>query len=398
VQHGTDWLAIENALLKDHKEAMSKLQVVLDTLKDKVGIFRERKALILGKIRKMQGEAQQKTLEYLDRVDKLESDCSEVSGEDLSKFNIDPKSIDNFKSACSDAKNKINTFKKDVLEPILKQTSVPKDVDLEVEFSNAPLWPELEPQLQSLASAVEKAEQLGGEVLKVRIEFMKALQDLEAPLASARATMEEVEKSAHEISGRGLDETDLNAKRGAVDRLDTKLEGLQAQSKDPDGFRAAAAQFIEAVAAAKEAVDASQAELKRREAELKERKALEDQLEEISGEVNQAEATVLQKMEKMIGGSDGDDKIDIPDIHALIAETTDLRSKVYTLDVEELKEKVKQLRDKSSADVEKLKALHKEAEDKNKKKFADLKARFNNRASVAPPPVPQKLPVRTAPM
>merc|ERR1712176_1578089 len=91
-------------------------------------------------------------------------------------------------------------------------------------------------------------------------------------------------------------------------------------------------------------------------------------------------------MEKMIGGSDGPE---IPDIHSLLTESTDLRTQVYTMDLEELKSKVKSLQERSQADVEKLKNMHKDAEEKNKKRFADLKARFNARASVAPPPIPR---------
>jgi len=268
----------------------------------------------------------------------------------------------------------------------LTQNHVPEDIDLEVEFSNSPLYPELSTQLSTLQSAVERADKLGEEVLKVRIEFMKALQDLEEPINSARNDMSAVSQGSSEVSGRGIDDSDLKEKLGAAYRLNTKLEGLQVQAKDPDGFRATATELIAAVAAAQAALESAREELKRREAELRERKQCEETLEEISGEVNQAEETVLKKMEKMIGG--GDDAPEIPDIQSLIARSTDLRSQCYTMEVEELKSKVSALREQSQADVQKLKDMHKDADEKNKKRFADLKARFNNRASVAPPPLP----------
>merc|ERR1712176_58531 len=366
---------------------MSKLQVILDTLIEKIDAIRERKLTILGKIRKMQGEAQQKVIDFLDRVEKLEAECAEVSQDDLTKFGIDPKNIDNFKAACADAKKEINAFKTNVLEPILTQNSVPADVDLEVEFCNAPLWPELQPKLAELQSAVEQAEQLGEEVLKVRIEFMKALNDLEEPIAAARNDLDTVIKGRTEIAGQGIDDSDFNLKLHSACRLDTKLEGLQVHARDPDGFRATAAQFLDAVAAGKAALEAAREEIRRREAELKERKELQDQLEDISGVVNQAEESVLKSMEKMIGGSDDSRKI--PDIRALITKSIDLSSRVYTMDLDELRANVEALQEKSQADVQKLKDLHKDAEQQNKQKFADLRAKYANRANVAPPPLPR---------
>merc|ERR1712110_352710 len=125
---------------------------------------------------------------------------------------------------------------------------------------------------------------------------MNALKDLEEPIATARSGMSAVNQGASEVSGHGIDDSDLRTKLGAAYKLNTKLEGLQVQAKDPDSFRATAAELIAAVDAAKAALESAKEELARRAAELKERRACEETLEDISGEANQAEETVLKKM------------------------------------------------------------------------------------------------------
>jgi len=383
-KYGNDYATIEAELNKEHGKVINTLQTTVEKCADHIQEYRTKKEKLFLEMRRLQGVGTQTTIDLLARIDTMESECAEIKPEDLMSAGIDAKAIEEFKSACKVAREKIEALKKNTLEPLLKLKEVPEDMDLDsdVRFKLCPTLPD---DLDALKQFVEKAEKQSEAVLKVRVEFMKALKDMEEPALDAHSQMMLLSKRGVQVIAKGVDAEEIGSLLKRADELWNRLEAIQAAAKDADAYRSAAKEYLEVVEAAKDVVEKGEDDLNRVLKDQAERQALMDILDNLSGEINAAEEQYLITRERF-GSVDDESPPSLTGIHS---EIHSLRVESAALPIPELKEKVEMLQKTEKENLEKLQSLKDRAADASKNRFAALKNKWgapDSPKKAGPPP------------
>merc|ERR1711865_1371715 len=98
-----------------------------------------------------------------------------------------------------------------------------------------------EGMLAEAQSALAKTEELALVVLKVRRQFLQATEELEPVRAANKEKMDQLDEPARRCNAEGM--THIAELIEKAVSIDDKCEALLVASRDPDGFRAAVAEY-----------------------------------------------------------------------------------------------------------------------------------------------------------
>jgi len=316
-------------------------------------------------------KSQSHILDLLRRIDAVEEDsqdCSAVADKD---------DLEKCAASCKSARDNLLKLQKETLPEFQKTTPAASAVDLEAEpWHVDDPCPKIGTLMKEAEGLVTKTEDLSFAVLKVRRAFQEAMKDLDDQLSENRSKLESLAEAGRNCVAEGLD--DVVNFLNKAHKLNTKLEALELECQDPDGFRATAAEYVQAVKEAAEAVQAAEAELARREAERAERLALIEKLDEISAKISEAQVSLLKEQEKIVGGGDALAGATSKLVQEVLPEVPRLRQRSGE-DLSTWKPEVEALVAKSNELMEQVELMVAEGKRKSKAKFESLKKRFSGK-------------------
>merc|ERR1719276_780989 len=237
---------------------MKKMRSTLDEVQAAVEKANKRKtefeAAFSHKVRK----GIEDLISMLDSLSAVEKDVADTA---------EKADVDQCNASCAETRAKIEGLQTGVLPDIQKKG--PGQADLDSSGAIGDVCPEMTGMLAEAKAALEKTEELALVVLKVRREFMKAIEELDPVRTANREKMDQLDEPARRCNAEGM--TNIAELIEKAVSIDDKCDKLLTASRDPDGFRAAVAEYTAAVAAAEAAVAEGKEELARRERERAQR-------------------------------------------------------------------------------------------------------------------------------
>jgi len=273
------------AEMEPHKDNMKKMRSTLDDVQAAVEKANKRKtefeAAFSHKVRK----GIEDLISMLDSLAAVEKDVADMAD------TAEKADVDQCNASCAETRAKIEGLQTGVLPDIQKKG--PGQADLDSSGAIGDVCPEMTGMLAEAQGALAKTEELALVVLKVRREFMKAIEELDPVRTANREKMDQLDEPARRCNAEGM--TNIAELIEKAVSIDDKCDKLLTASRDPDGFRAAVAEYTAAVAAAEAAVAEGKEELARRERERAQRQQLLSSLGE-AGESLDEGSKVLSKV------------------------------------------------------------------------------------------------------
>jgi len=367
-KHGKNYEAISGELA-EFKSVIGKMLSIVDEGGNLVQKYAGRKAEVETAMNTRISKAQSQVLDLLKRIDAVEEDSHDCAAA------ADKEDLEKCAAGCKSARDSLLKLQRETLPEFLKTAHPGSEVNLEAEpWIVADPCPKVGTLMKEVEGLVAKTEDLSFAVLKVRRAFQEAMKDLDGQLTENRNKLESLAEAGRNCVAEGLDEP--SDKLLQAHKLNTKLEAIELECTDPDGFREAAAAFAEAVKAAAEAVEAAEAELARREQERQERLALIEKLDDISAKIGEAQVTLLKEQEKIVGGGSDLAGATSKLVQEVLPEVPRLRHRSNE-DMSTWKPEVEALEAKASELLEQVEFLVAEGKRKSKAKFESLKKRFS---------------------
>lgn len=233
-------------------------------------------------------------LSLLDRVITLEKQCADlqdvVCEEDLGKV----------MKGCTLARHRLEAFQ--YSEIVSLKERGPQGIDLEDEaalFADENVCPEANAFLAEGTQFVIRAEELGNEVLSVRLKFLEAVLEFQCVQDTARKRLEELQDPVRRCLAENI--SGIADKVNAAWQRDAECQDIIKGARDKDGYRAAVEAFEAATNLAVQVVRDAAAILEKREAERKEREAIQAQLDMLPQKVEEWRVANLKRAEKELG-------------------------------------------------------------------------------------------------
>merc|ERR1712007_285952 len=363
--HNGDTTAVANAL-ESFSSSIRPLLVVSDQAAEVVTKYERRKAEVETGLNVRLSRATAQTNDMLSKLKLIEDDAEECADA------ADQAEVERCRSAIQTARAKIEKLQKEVFPELKKQENTGGKIDLEMEPWEVPdPCPQVTLLVKEADAMLQAAETECYAVLKVRREFAKALEDQMPLIEEHRTILESLREQGRDCVAEGL--LDIADTITKSDRLNIVLEQIEAASKEPELFRAKAAEFVEKVKVAQEAVEKGKEELQRRARERAERAALSDKLDELTDRVNHAKEHLLKQKEMLIGGEMPQDAAEC--MSEIVPEVARLRSESGS-PLEEWKPKVEAAYMKGMKALEELEKFVSEGHAKSKSAFEARKAMF----------------------
>jgi len=340
-------------------DQVKELLQSVDSVKEAVNkLERKRRALHNAFDQRVSG-AIQSVADLESRVDRVEADSAEM--DDVPDVKAD---VDKCKASCKSARAKLEELRTKVL-PNLQATGFDA-VDLESAPEGDPC-PQVTKLLADAEEFVKSAETLGFEVLRVKREFMKLIEELGESRENGQKTLEGLAANAARCAAEGMSEVAAEIKAAAD--LDFTLQSILDKAKDPEAFKKNHAKFLEQVSKAEAAVSAGLIELERKERERAERNEIDSGLDNARSKINDCLALIERAVVKL----DTYEK-DRQQLNDLKANITKLQQDGPNNTIEDLREKAKKISDEGDkAAVEiatRSEAAQKERKDDFKKKLS----------------------------
>jgi len=273
------------AEMEPHKDNMKKMRSTLDEVQAAVEKADKRKTGFESAF----GQAVRKGIEdligMLDKLAAVEKDVADMAD------TAEKAEVDQCNASCAETRAKIEGLRTSVLPDIQKKG--PGEADLDGSGPIGEVCPQMKGMLAEAQSALAKTEELALVVLKVRRQFLQAIEELGPVRAANKDKMDLLDEPARRCNAEGM--THIAALIEKAVAADDKCEALLTASRDPDGFRAAVAEYTAAVTAAEKAVEEGKEELSRKERERAQRQHLLSSLGE-AGESLDEGVKVLSKV------------------------------------------------------------------------------------------------------
>jgi len=273
------------AEMEPHKDNMKKMRSTLDEVEAAVQKANKRKAEFeLAYGQRIRGGIED-LVGMLDKLSEVEKDVADMAD------TAEKAEVDQCNASCAETRAKIEGLRTTVLPEIQKKG--PGEADLDGSGPIGDVCPQMTGMLAEAQAALAKTEELALVVLKVRRQFMQAIEELGPVRAANKDKMDEMDEPARRCNAEGMKHI-AELIENAVS-IDDKCEALLVASRDPDGFRAAVAEYTAAVAAAEAAVAEGKEELARRERERAQRQLLLSRIGE-AGETLDEGMKILSKV------------------------------------------------------------------------------------------------------
>jgi len=212
-------------------------------------------------------EAVEKVEDFHKRIEDVERECEDILD------SLDEKERSEFMQTCKTAREGIENMRATELPKLHKQGIAGIDLESDTKMDSVDPVPGVSTSLKDMASLVEKAENLGYNVCRVRREFAKAVAELDESYKAASTKLDTLQEPARKCIAEGMNA--IVDKINAAWKLQSDSDNLLSESRDAGAFRNAASAFIKAVEAAATAVAEGKAELERRELERARRRELQ---------------------------------------------------------------------------------------------------------------------------
>jgi len=345
------------AEMEPHKAAIKTMRSTLDEVEEAVNKANARKSEFEQTFGKRVREGIEDLMALLDQVATVEKDVKEMAD------TAEKSEVDQCNASCAATRAKIEALRTKDLPEL--QAKGPGTADLDSTGPIGDPCPQLAGMIAEAKDEVAKTEELALVVLKVRRQFLQAIEELNPARATDREKLEQLSAPAARCNAEGM--THIAALIEKAVSLDDKCEALLSASRDPDGFRVACGEFTAAVAAAEDAVEKGKEDLDRRERERAQRAQLLSMLGE-AGELLEEQGTKVLAKVPVQG-----DKVleDAKLIHDLGTRVPALRQVSQSADLAECQADVQKLVDQVDRAVSNLQS-HIAAElEERRKAFGD---------------------------
>jgi len=273
------------AEMEAHKDNMKKMRSTLDEVQAAVEKANKRKTEFEAAFGQRVRKGVEDLMGMLDQLAAVEKDVADMAD------TAEKAEVDQCNASCAETRAKIESLRTTVLPDIQKKG--PGSADLDGSGPIGDVCPEMTGMLAEAQAAIAKTEELALVVLKVRRQFMQAIEELGPVRATNKDKMDQLDEPARRCNAEGM--THIAELIDKAQSMDDKCEALLTASRDPDGFRAAVAEYTAAVTAAEAAVEAGKEELARRERERTQRQQLLSSLGEAAESLDDG-VNILKKV------------------------------------------------------------------------------------------------------
>lgn len=323
------------AELEPLKDQIKILRTTLDEVSTAVDKANSRKSEVERAFSQRIRRAIEEVIGMIDQVGTVEKDVAEMAD------TADPAEVAQCNESCASTRAMLTQLQGQGLPQVQEQGAAAADLDADGPIGDP--CPQVEGMLTQARGAVKATEELAFVVLKVRREFMQAMEEFEPKRQAAKAKLAELQVPARRCNEAGL--TEISAHIAKAVQLDDLAEALLAAARDPDGFKKAAGEFEQSVAEAEDAVQKGQEELARRERERAERKKLLDQLGLLASQI-EADGTSVLARETIKGEGLLQDERNLQEI---AMQSTALRQQADSVELAEWKANVDALCERATA-------------------------------------------------
>lgn len=357
--------------LDGFKDNIKKLRSTLDEVTAVIDKANARKSEVERAFAHRIRRAIEDIIEQLDQVASVERDVAEMAE------TANPAEVAQCNESCATTRTLLQELQSKSLPDIQAQGAAGADLDSEAPIGDP--CPQVEGMLAKGKEAVKATEDLAFVVLKVRREFMQAMEEFEPLRQAAKVKLADLEGPARRCNAEGL--THIAGLIATSVQLDDLAETLLAAARDPDGFRKAASDFEKSVAEAEDAVEKGKEELARRERERAERKKLLDQLGVLGSQIEKEGTEVLAR-EVVKGETLLDDERKLQEI---LMQVPALRSQAEDSDLPEWKANVDALCDRTNAVLSDLQLHIEQEREARREGFKQRVGIFGNAITKAAP-------------
>lgn len=273
------------AEMEAHKDNMKKMRSTLDEVQAAVEKADKRKTEFEAAFGQKVRKGIEDLIAMLDQLAAVEKDVADMAD------TAEKAEVDQCNASCAETRAKIEGLRTSVLPDIQKKG--PGEADLDGSGPIGDVCPAMSGMLAEAQAAIAKTEELALVVLKVRRQFMQAIEELGPVRAANKEKMDQLDEPARRCNAEGM--THIAALIEKAVSIDDKCDALLTASRDPDGFRAAVAEYTAAVTAAEAAVEEGKEELARRERERAQRQQLLSSLGEAAESLDEG-VQILKKV------------------------------------------------------------------------------------------------------
>merc|ERR1712137_681953 len=167
--------------------------------------------------------------------------------------------------------------------------------------------------------------------------------------------------------------TDVNSAISQASNMDFQLDNILSKGKDPDGFKALHAKFLEKVDEAEKALATALVELERREKARAARNEIDERLQSAVGSIS----ACTKKMGMAVMKHEGYEQ-DLDALDNLRTECNTLQTKGHNIKLEDLTSQADALCAKAETQTAEVEAKVSGAAQANKDKFAKLRGIWGN--------------------
>jgi len=264
-------------------------------------------------------EASERVEDFHKRVENVEQECKDILD------SLDENERMEFMQTCKTAREHIENMRTTELPKLRKQSVACISLESDTEMDSVNPLPQISPLLTQMASLVEKAENLGYNVCRVRRDFAKAVAELYGSIKAASAKLDTLQEPARKCIAEGMNA--IVDKINAAWKIQSASEDMLSEARDAGAFRKVADAFVKAVEAAATAVAQGKAELARRERERARRRELQSLVTDVQDSLVNGLSLASHRKDMEYEGSAADIRVVFIKLHELSQQVSGVREK-----------------------------------------------------------------------